>query len=70
MNRANVALTVLATCLMSTADAQQVYVSGLELPSKVITIPNGYLLVTETGSKPNTGRVTLWLLLGARAATW
>jgi hypothetical protein len=52
-------VTIAAAWMISAAAAQQVYVSGLELPSKVITIPNGYLLVTETGSKPNTGRVTL-----------
>src|SRR5258708_19524408 len=57
--RRYVGVTVLAACMISAAVAQQVYVSGLELPSKVITIPNGYLLVTETGSKPNSGRATL-----------
>src|SRR5882724_10765820 len=57
--RRYVGVTVAATWMISSAAAQQVYVSGLEFPSKVITIPNGYLLVTETGSKPNTGRVTL-----------
>ena len=56
----SIAVTVAAAWMISAASAQQVYVSGLELPLKVITIPNGYLLVTETGnSKPNTGRVTL-----------
>ncbi len=57
--RRYVGVTVAATWMISAASAQQVYVSGLEFPEKVITIPNGYLLVTETGSKPNTGRVTL-----------
>jgi hypothetical protein len=57
--RRYIGVTVAAAWMISSAAAQQVYVSGLELPSKVITIPNGYLLVTETGSKPNTGRVTL-----------
>src|SRR5713101_3083338 len=57
--RQYVGLAIIAACTISAAAAKQVYVSGLELPSKVITIPNGYLLVTETGSKPNTGRVTL-----------
>ena len=51
--------SVLMLALSASAAAQQVYVSGLEFPSKVITIPNGNLLVTETGAKPNTGRVTL-----------
>src|SRR3984893_10360969 len=54
-----IGITVAAVWMISAAAAQEVYVSGLELPSKVITIRNGYLLVTETGSKPNTGRVTL-----------
>src|SRR5258706_12573720 len=57
--RRYVGVTVAATWMISAASAQQVYVSGLEFPEKEITIPNGYLLVTETGSKPNTGRVTL-----------
>src|ERR1700730_17994032 len=54
-----IGITLGAVSMISAAVAQEVYVSGLELPSKVITIRNGYLLVTETGSKPNTGRVTL-----------
>ncbi len=57
--RCYVGVTIATAWIISAAAAQQVYVSGLELPEKVITIPNGYLLVTETGSKPNTGRVTL-----------
>src|SRR6266568_7373159 len=57
--RHHVGFAIVASCMISAAAAQQVYVSGLELPSKAITIPNGYLLVTETGSNPNTGRVTL-----------
>lgn len=58
--RSYLGVTVVAAWMISSAVAQQVvYVSGLELPTKVITIPNGYLLVTEVGSKPNTGRVTL-----------
>src|ERR1700730_5016514 len=57
--RRYVGVAIAAAWWISAAAAQQVYVSGLETPSKVITIPNGYLLVTETGSKPNTGRVTL-----------
>src|SRR5438552_708947 len=52
-------LFALLLTLSASAAAQQVYVSGLEFPSKVITIPNGYLMVTETGTRPNTGRVTL-----------
>src|SRR5712692_294096 len=63
-----VGVTVAAAWMISAAAAQQVYVSGLELPSKVITIPNGYLLVTETGSKPNTGRATLIAPGGASRA--
>ena len=58
LRRAVLACVVL-TAVAGTGHAQQVYVSGLEFPEKVITIPNGNLLVTETGSKPNTGRVTL-----------
>lgn len=54
-----VGAAVVAAWMISTAAGQQAYVSGLELPTKVITIPNGYLLVTEIGSKPNTGRATL-----------
>jgi hypothetical protein len=53
-------VTMAAAWMISAAAAQQVYVSGLELPLKVITIPNGYLLVTETGSsQPNSARITL-----------
>ena len=66
--RRYVGVTVAATWMISAAAAQQVYVSGLEFPEKVITIPNGYLLVTETGSKPNTGRVTLVAPGGASRA--
>jgi hypothetical protein len=66
--RRYVGVTVAAAWMISAAAAQQVYVSGLELPSKVITIPNGYLLVTETGSNPNTGRVTLVAPGGASRA--
>src|SRR5882724_8025322 len=66
--RSYAGVTIAAAWMISAAAAQQVYVSGLELPSKVITIPNGYLLVTETGSKPNTGRVTLVAPGGASRA--
>src|SRR5260370_27363141 len=66
--RRYVGVTLAAAWIISTAAAQQVYVSGLEFPEKVITIPNGYLLGTETGSKPNTGRVTLVAPGGASRA--
>lgn len=67
-SRRYVGVLVAATWMISAAAAQQVYVSGLELPTKVITIPNGYLLVTEVGSKPNTGRATLVAPGGATRA--
>jgi hypothetical protein len=35
-----------------------VYASGLKFPSKIIAIQNGNLLVTETDTTPNSGRVT------------
>src|SRR3984893_6011550 len=57
--RRYVGVAIAAAWWISAAAAPQVYVSCLDTPSKVIPIPNGYLLVTETGSKPNTGRVTL-----------
>jgi len=43
-----------------------VYASGLSFPSKVIVIPGGNLLVTEAGTTPNSGRVSLILPGGQR----
>jgi hypothetical protein len=45
-----------------------VYASGLSFPSKVISIGSGTLLVTETGTTPNSGRVSLILSGGQRQA--
>ena len=51
-NRWLFALT-LTLALAAPLAAQRVYVSGLENPTKLIAIPNGALLVTQTGAAPN-----------------
>ena len=63
-NRWLFALT-LTLALAAPLAAQRVYVSGLENPTKLIAIPNGALLVTQTGAAPNSGRVTLVAAGGA-----
>lgn len=47
-----------AAMLPAVAQTPTVYASGLKNPSKIIVIPNGNLLVTETDVTPNSGRVT------------
>jgi hypothetical protein len=53
---------------LAAASAQQatVYATGLTNPSKVIVIPGGNLLVTEAGTTPNSGRISLILPGGQR----
>jgi hypothetical protein len=45
--------------LASTAAAETIVGSGLQLPSKVILTPRGELLIAENGSGPNLGRISL-----------
>ncbi len=62
------ALAVILTLTAAAASTQQatVYATGLMNPSKVVVIPGGDLLVSEAGTTPNSGRVSLILAGGQR----
>jgi hypothetical protein len=47
-----------ATATLVTAQKVSVYASGLKNPTKVIETPSGSLLVSETDTTPNSGRVS------------
>jgi len=54
----SVILLVLFACNLQ-AQKPPVFATGLLNPSKIILTPAGNLLVSETGTKPNTGRISI-----------
>src|SRR5271154_2090345 len=48
----------MAAGTMAMAQQPSTFATGLQFPSKIILGPNGNLLVTETGSDPNSGRIS------------
>ena len=63
-------LVLLAACFAASltleAQTSSVVVSGLNNPSKLILTPGGDFLVTETGTTPNSGKVTRVTKAGAK----
>jgi hypothetical protein len=62
---AAIAFTACGTMM---AQSASVFASGLQNPSKIVTGPNGTLLVTEAGQTPNSGAVSLIDSGGSRHA--
>ena len=55
----DIAILTLGLLISSAATAQTLLVEGLQLPQRLIATPAGNLLVSEGGTQPNTGRVSL-----------
>ena len=54
------------SCASLTAQTPAVFASGLLNPSKLLITPAGNLLVTEAGTTPNSGRVSILDMSGTR----
>ncbi len=52
-------LTLLFASLSGSAQQATTFASGLSFPAKIINAPGGNLLVAETGTTPNSGRVSI-----------